>query len=304
MSKQPKPLKDLNLLDRFLFAEAMENPETVKDILEIIFGHEIAFEQLPQTEKEQRRNPLQRFVKLDVWAMDQDKTVYDAEVQKRNTHNLPKRSRLYQGVIDSDLLPPGVVDFNKLNDAFVILISPFDIFGYDRYRYTFQMQCLEIPELSLEDGATRIFLNTHGTDPEHISTELAELLRYMEDTSEETSNQCQSPRIHNIQTRIQQIKSNEDIGVKYMQAWEEKILDRLDALEEGRSEGRTIEQLDLIRKKMSKGLSCQAIAEFLETEEDDIRTLMNCIASHPDLTNEQICELLKEQSLRPANMQE
>ena len=290
MTKQPKPLKDLNLLDRFLFAEAMEDPDTVRDILEIIFGHPMEFEQLPQTEKEERRNPLQRFIRLDVWAMDTDKAVYDAEVQKRNTHNLPRRSRLYQGMIDSDLLPPGVVDFNKLNDAYVILISPFDIFGCSRYRYTFQMQCLEVPGLPLEDGATRIFLNTHGTDPENISPELLELLRYMEDTSEETSSQCSSPRIHGIQSRIRQIKSSEDIGVKYMQAWEEKILDRLEALEEGRSLG----HLELIRKKMAKGLSCRVIADLLEENEDYIRSLMVAIESHPQLTNEQILELLAE----------
>ena len=33
-----KELKDLNLLDRFLFAEAVEDPETLQDMLEIILG--------------------------------------------------------------------------------------------------------------------------------------------------------------------------------------------------------------------------------------------------------------------------
>ena len=32
-------------------------------------------------------------------------------------------------VLDSNLLPPGSVDFNKLNRAFIILIMPFDPFG-------------------------------------------------------------------------------------------------------------------------------------------------------------------------------
>ena len=31
-----KDLKELNLLDRFLFAEAMEDPENMRDVLEII----------------------------------------------------------------------------------------------------------------------------------------------------------------------------------------------------------------------------------------------------------------------------
>ena len=53
--------------------------------------------------------------KIDVYALDEDDIVYDAEPQKTNTKNFPKRSRLYQGLIDSNLLPPGSIDFNALN---------------------------------------------------------------------------------------------------------------------------------------------------------------------------------------------
>jgi hypothetical protein len=49
-----------------------------------------------------------------------------------------------------------------LNEVLVVMITPFDLFGYGLYRYTFQMKCEEIPELKLDDGATRIFLNTRG----------------------------------------------------------------------------------------------------------------------------------------------
>ena len=57
---------------------------------------------------------------------------------------------------------------------------PFDLFGYGLYRYTFQMKCEEVPELKLDDGATRIFLNTRGKHPELVSPELIEFLKYME----------------------------------------------------------------------------------------------------------------------------
>ena len=36
-----KALKDLNLLDRFLFDEAMADPANMQDVLEIILGHEV-----------------------------------------------------------------------------------------------------------------------------------------------------------------------------------------------------------------------------------------------------------------------
>ena len=79
-------------------------------------------------------------------------------------------------MIDSRLLPPGCIDFNLLNPVVIIMIMPFDLFGYELYRYTFQMQCEEVPELELGDDATRIFLNSHGKHPELVSQELIELL--------------------------------------------------------------------------------------------------------------------------------
>lgn len=35
------PFGDLNLTDRFLFDEVMENPQTHQDALSIIFGHPV-----------------------------------------------------------------------------------------------------------------------------------------------------------------------------------------------------------------------------------------------------------------------
>lgn len=239
MENTRKPLKDLNLLDRFLFAEAMEDPVIMQSILEILLGKEILLKYPPQTEKEQRTTPLKRFIKLDVWAWDVDDIVYDTEVQKEDTKNLPKRSRLYQALIDVKLLNPGEVDFNQLNEVYIIIIMPFDLFGCGLYRYTFENQCKEVPGMSLKDGATRLFFNTHGTDKEETDTELIELLRYIEHTTEEVSLECKSERIKDMHRRISEIKSNEEIGVKYMQAWEEKIIEKRRAREEGRVEGIT-----------------------------------------------------------------
>ena len=145
----------------------------------------------PQTEKEQRTSTDNRQIRLDVYAIDEDDVIYEVEAQKENTHNLPKRSRLYQGIIDSKLLPPGVIDFNLLNEVLIVMITPFDLFGHGLYRYTFQMRCEEVPELKLDDGATRIFLNTKGKHPELVSPELIELLKYMEHSTDEVSEICQ-----------------------------------------------------------------------------------------------------------------
>ena len=194
-----RPLKDLNLLDRFLFAEAMEDPENMRDILEIILGKDVVLKHLPQIEKETRISPAYRFAKLDVWAEDMDSIIYDTEVQGKNTRNLPRRSIYYESLIDVKLLEPGEKDFNKINDVYIILIAPFDLFGQKKYMYTFQMVCKEDPSIALNDGATRIFLNTHGTNPEDVSPELVELLHYIENTTQDMADSCSSSRIHKRQ---------------------------------------------------------------------------------------------------------
>ena len=286
MEQKQKTLKDLNLLDRFLFSQAADDPDTMRDMLEIILGREVVLKLLPQTEKEQRTHPLNRYVRLDVWAMDEEERIYNAEVQREDTGNLPKRSRFYQALIDSNLLKPGEVGFQRLIPVYIILICPFDLFGYGLYRYTFQMQCKEVPELTLQDDAVRIFLNTRGQHTEGVPQELIELLRYMEHTTEEVSASCTSERIHNIQKRIHAIKSSEKIGVKYMQAWEEKILEQEKAREEGRQEGHAsglregltqggIQKLrKQVEKKVQKGFSVEEIAEMLEEDIETIQKLM------------------------------
>ena len=270
---QRKPLKELNLLDKFLFDEAMDDPENVKTMLDIILSQNTNLKHPPQTEKEQRRSTDNRQIRLDVYAIDEDDVIYEVEAQKENTHNLPKRSRLYQGIIDSKLLPPGVVDFNLLNEVLIVLIMPFDLFGYGLYRYTFHMRCEEVPELKLNDDATRIFLNTR----ELVSPELIELLKYMERSTDEVSRECKSKRIQEMHRRVYQIKASEKTEVKYMQSWEEKILVKQEGIAEGEQIGRSKEKTEFV-KKLSNKFSIEQIAEMLEIDISEVEKIIKEIA--------------------------
>ena len=292
MSKNKKSLQDLTLLDRFLFAEVMEDPKTFENILSIILGEDISIKGRPQSEHESRTSPLKRQVRLDVWAEDETDAVYNVEAQKENTKNLPHRSRFYQALIDSKLLDSGEVDFSNMKDCYSIIIAPFDLFGRGLYQYTFQMTCAETGQ-PLEDGATRIFLNTHGKNSEDISPELKELLYYMEHTTEEIS--CSTSRLQEIKNHVNIVKSSEEIGVKYMQEWEEKILEKLkvraEELAKGRAEGETFRLIQLIKKKIQKSKSFIQIADELEEEPDNIQSLYECISQNINLTTEEIYKI-------------
>ena len=131
------PLKELNLTDRFLFDEVMENSEAHQDALIIILGKEITLLETNETEKEGRLSPSIRSIRMDVYATDQEKVVYNTEMQGRRKSDLLKRSRYYQAMIDTGLLEPGIPNYNRLNDSYIIMIMPFDLFGYGKYKYTF-----------------------------------------------------------------------------------------------------------------------------------------------------------------------
>lgn len=233
------PLSDLNLTDRFLFDEVMEDPQAHQDALSIIFGHTIPLLTQNETEKELRVSPYIRSIRMDVCSMDEDKSIYNTEMQKK-----------------------------RQTDC-----------------YTFNYKCEEQPECGLNDGATKIFLNTRGTNPEEVSPELVEFLHYLENTTSQVAEHSTSDRIKRIHQRVQKVKSNEEIGVKYMQAWEEKYYER----EEGREEGSKFKLLEQLTKKLRKNKTPETIADELEEDEDTIQHLCAVAKNFaPDYDLEQI----------------
>ena len=157
-----------------------------------------------------------------------------------------------------------------LNEVLVVMITPFDLFGYGLYRYTFQMKCEEIPELKLDDGATRIFLNTRGKNDSEVSEELVSFLHYIENTTDAVAENSGSERIKRIHNRVRKVKVSEEVGVKYMQAWEEKYYER----EEGREEGAKAKLQEQIRKKLEKGKSVEKIADELEESTETVEKII------------------------------
>lgn len=288
------PLKELNLTDRFLFDEVMEDPEVHQAVLEIILGREIQFLDKNETEKELRVSPQIRTVRLDVFSMDEEKTVYGTEMQDSWKADLAKRSRYYQSLLDTSLLESGIPNYNLLNQSYIIMIMSFDWFGYGKYCYTFEPRCREVPECVLGDGTTRIFLNTKGKNDDEVSKELVEFLHYIENTTDEAAARTGSEKIKCIHERVCKVKLSEEIGVKYMQAWEEKYYER----QEGREEGEKLALIKLVCKKAAKGCSVSDIAEIaqiMEIDENEIRKIYDIAVKHgPDYDEEDILKELME----------
>lgn len=255
-------LMELNLVDRFLFDETMENKEAYQAVVSILLENEIELLDKPETEKEMRISPELRQVRLDVISMDRDRRLYYAEMQQQDTRNLRKRSRYYQAQLDVSLLEPGSKDFNLLNDSCFIMVAPFDIFGKGLYRYTFEGTCRECPDLKLEDGAVRIFINTKGMNPQGFSQEFLDFMEYITSTTDTVAERTASSRIKLIHDNVKRIRTSEKMGVKFMQLWEEKAYIR----EEGCIQGEEKKLIQQICKKLVKGKAVKEIAEDLEEE--------------------------------------
>ena len=263
------PLKELNLTNRFLFDEVMEDPRAHQDVLSIIFGRNVPLLDKNETEKELRVSPLLRAIRMDVFSMDEDAIIYNTEMQQKKRGDLAKRSRYYQAIIDTSLLEPGVPDYNHLNMAYIIMIMTFDLFGYDKYMYTFRSRCEEVPECCLEDGAVRFFLNTHGTNKEEVSEELAQFLYYLEHTNDETAANMDSERIQRIHQRVRKVKTSEEAGVRYVQAWEERYYEREEARNEGIAQG--LEQG--LSQGVEKGIRAMVL-DYIEEGFDENKILI------------------------------
>lgn len=269
-----RELRELNLLDKFLFDEAMEDRETYQMAVSILMENEVEFLEKPETEKELRVSSEIRQVRLDVVGMDKKGKIYYAEMQKRNTGNLIRRSRYYQAQLDVSLLEPGSMDFNLLNDSLFIMIAPFDIFGRGLYRYTFEEVCRECPDLKLDDGAVRIFINTKGNNQEDFSQEFLNFMKYLENTTDENAEKSGSERIKKIHEKVCRIRESEKAGIKYMQRWEELEYAKQDGREEGIKEGIKENALNTAKRMLEDGkLTMEKIAEYAGLSLDEVKRL-------------------------------
>ena len=135
------------------------------------------------------------------------------------------------------------------------------------------MSCDEIPGLKLHDGATRIFLNTHGTDEEGVSEELIQLLRYFEQTTGENAAGSHSRKIEKLQKRVEEIKKNEEVGIRYMNAFEEKMWERREGREEGERIGEKRGRQEIARKMVEMKMALDIIAKATGLTEQELKAL-------------------------------
>lgn len=95
----------------------------------------------------------------------------------------------------------------------------------------------------------------------------------IEHPDEEKVRNSESPRLGKIHNRVCKVKASEEMGVKYMQEWEEKIYIREEGREEGRREGMEALILDNLEENKTEEEIIQKLIRRFAVSEEGAREL-------------------------------
>lgn len=251
-----------NLSDFALFLSVMKEKKAYQNVLSIILNEPNVKIAEVKVEQVILNKFGKRAIRLEAWGRTEDDRQVNIEMENHaEQDNIPKRSRFYQGLLDTPILKSGKkTKYRQLPSTIIIFITQEDIFGNDLAMYTFTEQCEEIQGLHLNDGTKKIFLNMTSKNG---SKELVSLLQYMKNTTLDNPEiQIYDERIVELDKIVTEVKESEE--------WEEV---RMTILEVGIQQGAVRKLIEQVCKKLSKGCSVEEIADIFEEDEAVVKKI-------------------------------
>ena len=230
----------------FIFALVMRDPDICKGIAELIIPDEeidevkIAASENSSPDEKNEKDELEialqayldfgkdmRGVRFDAYVKTADKWI-DIEMQTTNKHDLEKRSRYYQALMDTDCLEKGG-RFKDLKNTYVVFICTFDYLGLGEPMYVVESY-IRKNDLHFNDGTSKILLN-----------KLRSFYEYINDPTK-----VGSKLIEGIDERIQKYNTPE---------WRERLVTleymiaeaKEEGIAEGEASGRAAEKIEMAR---------------------------------------------------------
>lgn len=215
---QIKPLQEINLVDSFLYSIFTEKPQNAELIAKIIIEWGTGWKL--KSVRVENEKPLlgldnkRHGICMDLCIMEyEDSTlarVYDIKPNKYKVKELPKRSRYSQAMTDVKLLKAGA-RYKSLPEYMSIWILTEDPFGENRMVYTVKNVVEECPQVSYNDGVTKLFLYVDGKLGG--TEELRTLLQYFK--SSKLSNVTDN-ELYNLHEVVEEVKKSAEGGEHYM----------------------------------------------------------------------------------------
>ena len=275
---------EFNLSDFALFLSVMRRKEAYEATISIILDEPDVKMKEVKVEEVILNHYGKRAIRLDAWGMTTDKRQINMEMENSsNRAEIAKRSRYYQGLLDTPILKSGKkTKYKQLPSTVIIFITQDDIFGKDCAKYTFTEQCEEIEGLRLEDGTKKIFLNMSSKNG---SKELVSLLQYMKETTLNNP-EVEDERIVKLDRIVREVKESEE--------WEDVQMNILEiGISKGELRGQGLKIISLVRKKMKRNMSPEEIADLLEEEPFIIKGLYDILEEHPEWSDDEVYKAFK-----------
>ena len=254
-----KTLSEPTIKDNFIFGAVMCEEPNCRRLLEMVLDFPIERIEVNK-EKSIVYHPEYKGVRLDVYAKDEKRTHYNVEMQAIKEPALGKRARYYHSHIDMEILLSGD-DYSKLPNTYVIFVCDFDPFMRGKYCYTFENLCLEDKELSMQDGAKSIFLNTRGKNNDEVPIEMIAFLDFVKADLKESTKDFHDDFVKQLQNSVQKVKSSRRMEENFM------ILREMlrDERAEGKAEGKAEDILVLLQEI---GTVSEQLQEKIVNEKD------------------------------------
>ena len=264
-----------------MFEAVMTDGDNCKELLEMVHGRRLT-EISVSKEHSIDNNPDYKASRLDIFASDEEGTRYNIEMQVATEHT-ELRSRYYHSQMDMDILLAGT-DYEYLPESYVIFICDYDPLGYNKYIYTMNTHCEELPELKHRDGVHTIFLSTKGNNTTEVPEEIIKFLRYVSAGLKESEQDFGSDFATKLQRSVKWIKRSRSKWIKrsrskereYMVLDEIKKKERREGFEEGieigkeagieigKEAGIEIGQSDIVIRLLQKTHDAKQVSDLLD----------------------------------------
>ena len=264
--------EDLTIQDDFMFKKVMQCKRICMRLISEIMQVEVRDITYLETEKTIEAYIEGRGIRLDVLVADEKGTHYNIEMQVRNTIGtstgkalLPKRTRYYQGSIDTDMLQKGQ-NFDELPPLVLIFICAFDLFNQDRYLYEFKSRCTEDYELVLDNEVTVMFLNALGHRG-NVSQLVKNFLQYVNDhvPKDDFTNE--------VEDEVVRLNHDKEVRREFM-VLSTRLKDaEMIGREEGRVEGKEEKAQEVAINMLKDDVSLNLIERYSNLSEAEIRSI-------------------------------
>ena len=256
----------------FIFALVMRDTDICKGIAELIIPDEeigevkIAMEDNSSPDKKDEKDELEialqacldfgkdmRGVRFDAYVKTADKWI-DIEMQTTNKHDLEKRSRYYQALMDTDCLEKGG-RFKDLKNTYVIFICTFDYLGLGEPMYVVESY-IRKNDLHFNDGTSKILLN-----------KLRSFYEYINDPTK-----VGNKLIEGIDERVKKYNTKE---------WRERLVTleymiaeaKEEGIAEGEASGRAAEKIEMARAMKNDKEPIDKIIKYTGLSKEEIEKI-------------------------------